>query len=163
VTISIPFTKDGAGEFCYVTSQAIAYVNSWNMSLVEINGVDFTNKWSNNLPAAIDGKWYITYKATVAWAHFEAPAAKSAEELSDASVEAIVYPNPFNESVNIQLNNYNDVQRIVVMDQVGRVVYIMNQSEIIPSVEIGENLNPGLYYLNIYGSGLTKSFVIIKQ
>jgi|GEM_PF-47825 len=70
--ITLPFAQNGAGEFCWVTSGNISFVNSWNAQLIEINGVNFTNKWSNALPARINGNYYIHYVSTVSWAHFEA-------------------------------------------------------------------------------------------
>ena len=45
------------------------------MQKVEINGVDFTNKWANSLPARINGNYYIHYVANVAWAHLEVTSA----------------------------------------------------------------------------------------
>jgi xyloglucan-specific exo-beta-1,4-glucanase len=69
--ITLPFTKDGAGEFCYVTSGTINYVNSWNLQLLEINGVNYTNRWSNSMPARIDGKYFIRYVGQYAWSHLE--------------------------------------------------------------------------------------------
>jgi hypothetical protein len=73
--ITMPFTKDGAGEFCFQTSCIGAPINSWNLDKLGINGVDFTNKWADasGLPApASDGKYYIYYKASYSWSHFEA-------------------------------------------------------------------------------------------
>jgi uncharacterized repeat protein (TIGR02543 family) len=75
--ISIPFTQNGVGQFCWVTTQAIEYINSWNLNKLTINGVDFTNKWSNSLPAAVNGRWVIAYDGLYAWSHFEAPQAKT--------------------------------------------------------------------------------------
>jgi endoglucanase len=69
--LTLPFTKDGAGDFCYVTSGTINYVNSWNMQLVEINGVNFTNRWANSLPPKIDGKYFIRYVGQYPWSHLE--------------------------------------------------------------------------------------------
>lgn len=70
--IALPFARDGIGDLCFSTSADIAFVNSWNMQLVEINGVPFTNKWANSLPPRINGNYYIHYVATVSFAHFEA-------------------------------------------------------------------------------------------
>lgn len=67
----LPFAKDGPGEFCWVTSGNVSFVNSWNTQLIEINGVAYTNKWSNSLPPRINGNYYIHYVANVSWAHFE--------------------------------------------------------------------------------------------
>lgn len=75
--ITIPFKKDGVGQFCWVTTQAIEYINSWNLNKLTINGVDFTNTWSNNLPAAVNGRWVIYYDGPYGWSHFEAPQAKT--------------------------------------------------------------------------------------
>jgi|GEM_PF-1434961 len=72
--ISLPFARDGVGDFCFVTSGNINFINSWNMQLVEINGVAFTNKWANtgSLPPRIGGNYYIHYVSTVSYGHFEA-------------------------------------------------------------------------------------------
>lgn len=72
VTTTLPKTQNGVGEFCWVTSGNISFVNSWNAQLIEINGVNYTNKWSNTLPPRINGNYYIHYVANVSWAHFEA-------------------------------------------------------------------------------------------
>jgi|GEM_PF-108982 len=69
--VTLPFTQNGAGEFCFVTSGNVTFINSWNAQLIEINGVAFTNVWSNNLPAPINGNYYIHYVSTTPWAHFE--------------------------------------------------------------------------------------------
>lgn len=71
--ITLPFTRDGLGDFCWVTSGTVNIVNSWNMQKVEINGVDFTNKWANpsTLPPRINGNYYIHYVGAFPWSHFE--------------------------------------------------------------------------------------------
>ena len=69
---TLPFTQNGVGEYCWETSGTFNYVNSWNLQVLEINGVDYTNKWSNSFPAKINGVYYIYYKSTLGWGHFEA-------------------------------------------------------------------------------------------
>jgi endo-1,4-beta-xylanase len=73
-TITAPFTKDGAGTFCWQSSNLGAYVNSWNLVSLTINGVNETNLYvaSGSYPAKINGYWYVSYNSTVAWGHFEA-------------------------------------------------------------------------------------------
>jgi endoglucanase len=127
IAITIPFSKDGAGEFCYVSSQQPAYVNSWNMDKVEINGVDYTNKWSNTMPAAIGGKWYIYYKGSFPWSHFEAPAAKSSASAATANIE--IYPNPFNDQINIRLNGQK-VVKIELYNAVGQLLAIIGADKL---------------------------------
>jgi lysophospholipase L1-like esterase len=71
-TIAAPFTYDGAGTFCWQLTSAPSYINSWNLTSLKINGVDFTNRWANAYPPAINGSWYISYSGQYAWSHFEA-------------------------------------------------------------------------------------------
>jgi endoglucanase len=73
-SITPEFVKNGAGEACFEASTLGSYINSWNMDTLEINGVSFTNIYKdyNSLPAKIDGKYYVYYKATYSYAHFEA-------------------------------------------------------------------------------------------
>ncbi|MBN2117752.1 MAG: carbohydrate binding domain-containing protein, partial [Anaerolineales bacterium] len=72
-TITVPFTKDGAGTFCWQTSNLGSYINSWNLASLTVNGVDFTNRWvgSGSYPPAINGYWYISYRGNYPWSHFE--------------------------------------------------------------------------------------------
>ena len=73
-TISAPFTKDGAGTFCWQSSNLGSYTNNWNMASLTINGVNFTNVYvgSGSYPAQIGGYWYVVYNGPYAWSHFEA-------------------------------------------------------------------------------------------
>lgn len=73
-TITAPFTKDGAGNLCWQSSNLGSYINSWNTTSVTINGVNITNLYmaSGSYPAKIGGFWYVVYNSSVAWGHFEA-------------------------------------------------------------------------------------------
>lgn len=72
-SIAAPFTQDGVGTFCWQATNLGAYVNSWNVSSLTINGVDFTNVYvaAASLPAKINGFWYVSYTSAVSWGHFE--------------------------------------------------------------------------------------------
>jgi len=72
-TISVPFTFDGSGTFCWQASSLGAYVNSWNTNSVTINGTNFTNVWvgSGSYPAPIGGFYYVGYNSSVGWGHIE--------------------------------------------------------------------------------------------
>jgi cellulose 1,4-beta-cellobiosidase len=71
-SISVPFAKDGAGTFCYVTSDICSFVNSWNMTSVTINGTSYTNVWAagSSIPK-LNNVYTITYNGPYAWSHFE--------------------------------------------------------------------------------------------
>jgi len=73
-TITAPFTQDGAGTFCWQTSNLGSFINSWNMASLTINGVNFTNLYvpSSSYPAKINGFWYVSYTGNFPWSHFEA-------------------------------------------------------------------------------------------
>jgi hypothetical protein len=73
-TITAPFTYDGAGTFCWQASSLGTFINSWNLASLTVNGVNYTNLYAftSNLPAKINGYWYISYTGNYAWSHFEA-------------------------------------------------------------------------------------------
>ena len=73
-TITAPFTFDGAGTFCWQSSNLGSYTNNWNLVSLTINGVNFTGQYvpSSAYPAKINGFYYVSYNSTVAWGHFEA-------------------------------------------------------------------------------------------
>jgi hypothetical protein len=73
-TITAPFTFDGAGTFCWQSTNLGAYINSWNTTSVTLNGVNVTNLYvaSGSYPAKINGYWYVSYNSTVSYGHFEA-------------------------------------------------------------------------------------------
>ena len=72
-TITAPFSFDGAGPFCWKSSNLGTYINSWNTTSVTINGVNISNIWvgSGSYPAQIGGFWYVGYSAG-SYGHFEA-------------------------------------------------------------------------------------------
>lgn len=70
--ITVPFTKDGAGNFCYQASSLCSYINSWNLTTLSVNGTNYTNIWvSGSSVAPLNGVYTITYSSSVAWGHFE--------------------------------------------------------------------------------------------
>ncbi len=73
-TITAPFTYDGTGTFCWQSTNLGAYINSWNLVNLTVNGVNLTNVYvpASSYPAKINGYWYVSYNSSVAWGHFEA-------------------------------------------------------------------------------------------
>jgi hypothetical protein len=73
-TIAAPFTYDGAGDLCWQSTNLGSYINSWNLTTLTINGVDFRNIYTPNtsLPPLINGYWYVHYVSAVSYGHFEA-------------------------------------------------------------------------------------------
>jgi poly(hydroxyalkanoate) depolymerase family esterase len=73
-TVTAPFSYDGAGTFCWQIANIPNYINSWNLTSLKINGVDFSNIYAvpSNLPPKINGYWYVSYSGAYPWSHFEA-------------------------------------------------------------------------------------------
>ncbi|MGC8825341.1 MAG: hypothetical protein ACP5PZ_12255, partial [Bacteroidales bacterium] len=138
-----------------------AYVNSWNMDKVEINGVDYTNKWSNSMPPAIGGKWYIYYKGSYAWSHFEIPAAKNLVGTVSAGIE--IFPNPFTDIVHIRLNGLK-TKKIEVYSSVGQLLNVLGSESITGDlVNISLNYPGNIFIVKIWGdAGITNHLVFKK-
>ena len=69
-----PFSFDGAGTYYWKMANIPNYINSWNLDSLVINGVELKNvyKHSYELPPKQNGYYYITYKGSYPWSHFEA-------------------------------------------------------------------------------------------
>jgi len=125
-TISLPFSQNGSGNHCWFTNGTIRYVNSWNMSSLTINSTDYTNKWSNSIPARIDGGYYISYSGSYPRSHFEASGSKSAELINDKitqSLELNVFPNPSpTETFTVKVIGADGASQIGIMDIRGKLI-----------------------------------------
>ena len=80
VAINVPYVHDGAGNGCLMASGTIESANSWGMEVLEINGKNVANAYDNELPAPIDGKYYVYYEAANSWSHFELDGANNGGE-----------------------------------------------------------------------------------
>lgn len=169
VTISLPFSHNGAGEFCWVTSGNIAYVNSWNMALVEINGVSYTNTWSNSMPARVNGNYYIHYVGNFPWSHFEAAAGSSGARIANSFTAEthedglFLYPNPFTDVTNLTADNPVQVKDISITDLSGREIGKASPPAIGRNVEIGRELSAGMYILRVTVGQQVRLFRIVKR
>jgi cellulose 1,4-beta-cellobiosidase len=64
--------KDGAGDFCYVATSLCGYINSWNMTTLEVNGTAYSNLYvAAPSIAPVNGTYTIHYVGPYAWSHFE--------------------------------------------------------------------------------------------
>lgn len=156
--ISLPFSHDGPGDFCWVTSGNIDIINSWAADLVEINGVDFTNAWANSMPARIDGNYYIHFSGTIGWAHFEATGSGGSarvREKIDHSIETtsdvVLYPNPTNHFIHLNIRDVQVDTKLIIHDFYGREVLSRSISENEIRIDISA-LMSGMYTLTVNNS-----------
>jgi hypothetical protein len=72
-SISADFVKEGAGEFCFESTNLGTYINSWALEALNINGTSYLNTYvfTSTIPK-INGKYYVYYKGSYGWSHFEA-------------------------------------------------------------------------------------------
>src|SRR5512139_3682446 len=67
-TVSGPYARDGAGDVCFQTANLCSYINSWNLSALEINGTDYTNRWVDSRSIApLNGTYAIHYVGSFPW------------------------------------------------------------------------------------------------
>jgi hypothetical protein len=164
-TITIPFSFNGAGDYCWVTDQTPSYINSWNLDLLEINNVDFTNSWAGNLPDPINDYYYIHYVGSYDWSHFEAPQTKSAgttiPEKKDEETGTVIFPNPFSEAINICIPDYNNIKKITITDLSGRIVETIYPDN--ERIHAGQSLSSGTYLVIIHYPQKNNVYKIMKQ
>jgi len=156
VTVSLPFNKDSAGDFCYIITGNISYVNSWNMSLVEINGMDYTNKWSNSMPARVNGGYSIHYVGQFPWSHFEAAGTNAlTSQLIKASITevrgtGIIYPNPVTQrSFTLRLADQSIKNvTVTITDMYGNIVLRKN-ARVNEPLSLSTSITAGLYQITL--------------
>lgn len=70
--ITAPYAKDGVGNVCLQVSSLCTYINSWNLTNLEVNGTSYLNQYvAASAIAPLNGGYTIHYVSTVAWGHFE--------------------------------------------------------------------------------------------
>jgi endo-1,4-beta-xylanase len=69
--LTLPTVLIGAANTCLVTSGVIDSVGSRGAETFTINGVSYANQWSNQMPARINGNYYIRYVAKQSGAQLE--------------------------------------------------------------------------------------------
>jgi endo-1,4-beta-xylanase len=61
--MTLPTILNGAANVCLFTSGTIDSVSSKGAETFTINGVSYNNVWSNQMPARVNGNYYIRYVA----------------------------------------------------------------------------------------------------
>ncbi|PHN06563.1 glycoside hydrolase family 44 protein [Flavilitoribacter nigricans] len=171
IPISVPFSHTGSGNYCWVTSDDIFKVNSWNTIKLLINGVDYTNTWSNQMPPRINGQYYISFKGNKNWSHFEAHLSSNLVRGEDPALPETgqtdfgvsAFPNPFVTHTQLQLSQPQLVQRIRIYDVLGRMLEDHRPPFSSQMTGVGEQLEKGIYYLKISGQQQEKTLMLHKQ
>ncbi|GJM63801.1 cellulase family glycosylhydrolase [Persicobacter diffluens] len=143
----LPLVQDGTGHYCWLIEEDIAFINSWNMVKVQVNGQDYTNQWSNAFPEKINGKYYIEYEGDVPYAHLEVKSSSSQRIVLAPDEEMVVFPNPSFGKIRLNITG-KEIKNLRIVDFSGKLVeepqitfYDHHLMEIF--------LNPGSYLLRI--------------
>lgn len=154
--VTLPFQKEGAGEYCYVISGNISYINSWNLSLLEINGVNYTNTWSNSMPERVNGNYYVHYVGLYSWSHFEAAGSETAarQTLPTKTVvekgAGVLYPNPVTQrSFTIRLPNTDITDVVVTLTDMNGKVVLRKVTKANELLTIEPSVPAGVYHVNV--------------
>src|SRR5512139_2329593 len=71
-TVSGAYAQNGAGDVCFQAANLCSYINSWNLSALEVNGTDYTNRWVDSRTIApLNGAYIVHYVGSFPWSHFE--------------------------------------------------------------------------------------------
>lgn len=74
----------------------------------------------------------------------------------------VVYPNPFNETLNIDFDGNVEEKTIAIYNSVGQLIKTLVSSDNLVSLELGE-LNYGIYMMQITSGDELKTIRILKQ
>lgn len=74
-----------------------------------------------------------------------------------------LYPNPFTTTLNLKIENPDQIDRITVFDMMGRQVETIGHSAVNSTLTLGSTLKPNMYIVQIAGDGWSKSFKVIKK
>jgi hypothetical protein len=115
------------------------------------------------MPAAIDGKWYIYYKGSYAWSHFEAPQAKGVTGINEWTERFDVYPNPFRDEISIEING-REIQKIELYNTLGQLLDIFNGEKLATSqLTITMNYPGNTFIIKIYENNRITNQIVIKE
>ena len=79
------------------------------------------------------------------------------------SNDLLLYPNPFQNEINLEIQNPENVERIVIVDQLGRQIETISHANVNSVQTIGSSYKTGMYIVLVYGSNKLQSFKIIKN
>jgi hypothetical protein len=140
------WTKETAGSYLKFKNKATGlYLDGLGTST---NGADL-------------GQWSQSNSNNQQWALTSAGARIATEQTNDQRLS--VYPNPFKLKLNVIIDNRDEVDRIVVLDVLGKQVEIIQRAAISNITSIGATLQPGVYVVEVHGANWLRTFKVVKM
>lgn len=165
--INLSYSFDGAGEYCWVTSEDISYINSWCLNSLVINGVDYTNVWSNSFPEKINGNYYISYSGDFGWSHFEAVGLnKNAQLKSEIKVlnEVRAYPNPLQSDELVIVGGEDIIDASITVHEISGKQIMKFENVKSQKITISKDkFKAGIYLINVNKGSAQQSLKVIVK
>ncbi len=83
--------------------------------------------------------------------------------LDNESLEVVLFPNPFTDEIQLEINSIEEVNMVTIRDLMGRLVTSYNKTSIKKNMVIGQELNSGTYIIQVHSKTGTQSFSVTKQ
>ncbi|MGC8825346.1 MAG: T9SS type A sorting domain-containing protein, partial [Bacteroidales bacterium] len=114
---------------------------------------------------AIGGKWYIYYKGSYSWSHFEAPAAKTTFSNKSSSRKFDIFPNPVNDVLFIKSLERLAIDRIEIYNVTGQQVakLVRPQFDEQGNIRIQTNFSGSFFIMRIQVGSDTYTQTFIKK
>lgn len=91
----------------------------------------------------------------------DATTTASTTDLKDSAIK--LYPNPFTSTINLNVDNPDEIMSISIFDTIGRQVEVIGHSAINSSLALGSSLKPNMYIVEITGRDGKKTVKVIKK
>jgi len=83
-------------------------------------------------------------------------------EIDDINPDIKIYPNPASQDINISLTSSPNIYSIEIYNNLGQMVLQKQSTYQVEKLDL-KNLNSGIYYLNIFNNGFSKTEKIIVR
>ena len=81
----------------------------------------------------------------------------------DTNIQVKIYPNPVEDVLNIEIDNYDSITDLNIYSTTGKIVFSKKQFDNKKtSIDIS-NISQGLYFLRIFGANKLDTFKILKK
>ena len=75
----------------------------------------------------------------------------------------LLYPNPFTSGLNMIIDDWEKVERVVIFDVLGKQVETIQHAAISNKMSMGASLHPGVYIVEVRGTNWLRSFKVVKM
>lgn len=137
---------------------------------ITVNGTTFqaenqsvnTGVWQNNQCGGSNSEW-LNCNGYIAFPAFKSANINLDGSALDNNIDIRLYPNPFMQSISLEVDNPDQVDRIEIFDIMGSQVETIKHGAVKQSQTIGSSLKAGIYFVKVYGKNELQSFKVIKN